>query len=305
MKKIILILLLVFTTIGFAQTPEKMSYQAIVRNADGNLVSNLPVGIQISILKTTSSGTPIYVESHTITTNENGLVTLEIGSGNKTTGSFSAINWGDDKYFIKTETDPLGASNYTITGTSQLLSVPYALHAKTADSVKKFKVGDFAHGGIIFWVDETGQHGLVCAKTNQSTATSWFVSFGLTQAKGNGVYAGKANTTIIITKPITDNAKIDDVYAARICNELVITENNTMFGDWYLPSKFELNLIFQNKTIINAVASANGGDALIGDAYWSSTEVSANNVWIINLLNGLESSVFKTAQNHVRAIRSF
>jgi hypothetical protein len=305
MKKIILFFVLAITTVALAQTPEKMSYQAIVRNADGNLVSNQSVGIKISILKATSTGTPFYVESHSKTTNVNGLVTLEIGAGGKVSGNFSLIDWGVDKYFIKVETDPAGATNYTISGTSQLLSVPYALHSKTSADVIKYKIGDFAQGGIVFWVDTTGQRGLVCTKVNQSGSIKWFGgTFGVTQAKGNGVYAGKANNLIIIA---THSVIGDDgiLYAARLCNELEITENNTIYGDWYLPSKFELNLMYASKSAINATAAANGGENFVEDVYWSSVEDSNERAWVFNLSNGQEDTVFKGIPNNLRAIRSF
>ncbi len=118
-----------------AQSPEKMSYQAVVRNATNNLVTNQSVGMQISILQTTATGTAVYVETHNTTTNANGLVTVELGNGTVVSGNFATIDWANDVFFIKTETDINGGSNYTITGTSQLLSVAYALHAKTADTV--------------------------------------------------------------------------------------------------------------------------------------------------------------------------
>jgi Tfp pilus assembly protein PilP len=130
---IIATVLMAFST--FAQAPEKMSYQAVIRDVAGNLVTNQSVGMQISILQTTASGTAVYVETQTPTTNINGLVSTEIGNGAVITGTFSAIDWSIGTYFIKTETDPTGGSTYSITGTSQLLSVPYALHAKTASSV--------------------------------------------------------------------------------------------------------------------------------------------------------------------------
>jgi len=119
---------------GFAQTPEKISYQAIIRDSNNNLVSNTIIGTQISILKTSINGVAVYTETHSQTTNENGLINLEIGTGT-TSDVFSDIDWSTDNYFIKTETDPTGGANYTITGTSQLLSVPYALHAKTASKI--------------------------------------------------------------------------------------------------------------------------------------------------------------------------
>ncbi len=118
-----------------AQAPEKMSYQAVIRNNSNNLVTKSNIGIQVSILQNSADGPAVYVERHFPTTNSNGLITIEIGSGTVVSGSFSTINWPSGPYYIKTETDLNGGANYTITGTSQILSVPYALHAKTADSV--------------------------------------------------------------------------------------------------------------------------------------------------------------------------
>jgi hypothetical protein len=130
MKKITQIVLLFCSfTIVFAQAPQKMSYQSVIRKTDGSLVVNTSVGIKISILQGSASGTAAYVETQTTTTNANGLATLAIGGGTPVTGTFAGINWASGTYFIKTETDPTGGTNYTITGTSQLLSVPYALYA--------------------------------------------------------------------------------------------------------------------------------------------------------------------------------
>jgi hypothetical protein len=136
MKKIYTVLAAVVLTVNaFAQAPEKMSYQAVMRDASNKLVTSQAVGMQISILQGSVSGTAVYVETQTPTTNSNGLVSLEIGSGSVVSGAFSTIDWSSDLYFIKTETDPTGGTSYTISGTSQLMSVPYALHANTADSI--------------------------------------------------------------------------------------------------------------------------------------------------------------------------
>lgn len=133
MKKILLsmgIMLGLFT--ASAQVPEKMSYQAVVRNISGQLLLNQSIGMKVSILQGSAAGPVVYSERLTGNTNANGLISLEIGTGTVLTGTFNTINWSTGSYYLKTETDPTGGTTYTITGTSQLLSVPYAMYAKTA-----------------------------------------------------------------------------------------------------------------------------------------------------------------------------
>jgi hypothetical protein len=133
MKKFILVLTSFLVTVSiFSQAPQKMSYQAVIRNTSNTLVANQPVGMRISILQNTVNGTAVYVEIQVPTTNVNGLVSLEIGGGTVVSGNLTTIDWANGPYFIKTETDPSGGVNYTIAGTSQLLSVPYALYAASA-----------------------------------------------------------------------------------------------------------------------------------------------------------------------------
>jgi hypothetical protein len=127
----LLLLFLLATVSILAQTPEKMSYQVVLRDASNTLLTNQQVGIQISILQTTITGSAVYTETQTVTTNINGLVSLEIGSGTSSY-DFSTIDWSAGPFFIKTATDASGGSNYSIIGTSQLMSVPFALYAKTA-----------------------------------------------------------------------------------------------------------------------------------------------------------------------------
>lgn len=119
----------------FSQSPGKMSYQAVIRNSNDQLLKNQEVGMQISILQGSVDGTVVYSETQFPTSNLNGLVCLVIGEGTIVSGSFSSIDWSNGPFFIKTETDPTGGSAYTITSINQLLSVPYALHATTAENL--------------------------------------------------------------------------------------------------------------------------------------------------------------------------
>jgi len=126
---LVLVVLSVYCT---AQVPQKFSYQAVIRNSNGDLVTDNDVGVRITILQGSPTGVPVWIETYSPNphTNDNGLVTIEIGESNPLSIDFSS----GGPYFLKTETDPSGGTDYTISGTSELLSVPYALHAKTVAS---------------------------------------------------------------------------------------------------------------------------------------------------------------------------
>lgn len=119
----------------FAQVPQKMSYQAVVRNDKDSLLANQSVNVRISILQGNALGEAVYIETQSVMTNKNGLMTLEIGEGSIIDGNFHQIDWGNGPYYIKSEIDPRGSYNYTITSTQQLLSVPYALYSENAGNV--------------------------------------------------------------------------------------------------------------------------------------------------------------------------
>jgi hypothetical protein len=297
-------------------------------------------------------------ETQTPTTNANGLVSIEIGGG---TG-FNIIDWAIDTYYIETKTDPTGGTTYTITGTSQLLSVPYALHAKTAESFTgtitetdptftsseaanitatditnlsnlsgtntgdqdgsetkvtagtnvtvtgsgtiespyvvnatgggtTLAIGNSYGGGIIFWLDASGQHGLIAAAADQSTGIQWYNgSFTTTGATLDAVYAGMSNTNKIITNQGTGS------YAAQVCADYSVIVNNEYYDDWYLPSKYELYLLYLQKTAVGGFASAD---------YWSSAEDTNGFAWTQSFVTGSQSLNGKDDAFYVRAVRAF
>ncbi len=419
MKRIFTIVAAILMTASvWAQTPESMSYQAVVRDASDALVTSTAVGIQISILQGGATGTAVYVETQTPTTNASGLVSLEIGNGTVVSGDFSAIDWSAGPYFIKTETDPTGGTTYSITGTSQLMSVPFALHAKTAetitgaltytetdpiytaseaanitasdittlgntsgtntgdqtvitaaqasaitantvkvgvttaqatilgntngtntgdqnisrtgttvtltnggtftDSVNTYTagtgidisasnvisatggstlaIGDSYQGGKIFWLDASGQHGLIAATVDQSTGIQWYNgTHRFTGTTGDGLYAGVMNTAMIIATQMADNQLGN--FAAKVCADYSVVDAGVTYGDWYLPSKYELNLLYLQKTAV-------GGFTI--NYYWSSTENEQDDARRQKFSNGAQSSGSKTGNSsYVRAVRAF
>ena len=173
-----------------------------------------------------------------------------------------------------------------------------------------YAVGQFAHGGIVFWVDQTGYHGLVCTKIDLPRATNtngtrWFGgTYSNTMAYGDGVNAGDRNTSIIISSQSFGDG---GTYCARQCNELVVDEGGISYGGWYLPSKTELQLIYQNRSVIDQTALANGGQAFItGNWYYAtSTEFNSSEAWAVNFSSGVAHRRDKFIPTLVRAVRSF
>jgi hypothetical protein len=138
MKKLFTLLTLAFciSNVLIAQVPPNaFNYSAVARNASGVPIANTTIGIQIGILKTSALGALQYQENHFVNTDAFGLFNLTVGAGAVQSGSMAAINWSNDNYYLKVGMDANGSTNFLTMGTTQLLSVPYALHAKTAESI--------------------------------------------------------------------------------------------------------------------------------------------------------------------------
>ena len=188
-----------------AQAPQKMSYQAVIRNASNTLISNANVRMRISVLQGTANGTAVYVETQTATTNANGLATVEIGAGTVVSGTFASIAWGTNAYFIKTETDPTGGTNYTISGTTQFLSVPYALYANNSG----LSNSSWATTGNNIANNNTGNVGIGTGATVPSSIlTVKKDEIGFTQEDNSGAsqigFYTNANAAFIQTHSNTD-----------------------------------------------------------------------------------------------------
>ncbi|MFO7702593.1 MAG: DUF1566 domain-containing protein [Psychroflexus maritimus] len=164
------------------------------------------------------------------------------------------------------------------------------------------QVGDFMEGGVVFYIFQNGDpgyvagetHGLVCAIQDQSTGTQWGCS-GTSISTSTSLGTGNQNTITIMSGCSTAGI------AARLCGDLVLNG----YSDWYLPSKDELNLMYQNKATIDATASANGGSGFAITFYWSSTEFNNDNAWIQYFDSGFQNYNLKYLSNSVRAVRAF
>lgn len=201
MKKILpAIAFLLLAVAVHAQSPESFSYQAVVRNSSGNPLTSQNVSFRFSILSGSVSGAVVYSEKHSATTNQFGLVNLAIGTGTDKTGSLSSITWGTALYFLKIEIDPAGGSAYTLLGTTQLLSVPYALHARTAESVtggiSLEPASAVTQPASTVLADKATLNGLVNAK---GFSTNVVFEYGISTSYGN---------TAVIPAVITGNSDV-------------------------------------------------------------------------------------------------
>lgn len=199
LKSILALVALLVISVFSAQAPSKMSYQAVIRNSSNGIVANQTVGMRISILQSSVSGTAVYVETNSSTTNSNGLVSTEIGGGTAITGSFSAIDWSNGSYFVKVETDPTGGTNYTITSTTQLLSVPYALYAKTAGSLSLLPPTATTQAATNLDVNTATINGLVNGNGFSSAVTfDWGLttSYGSTSTPAQSPVTGSSDTPV-------------------------------------------------------------------------------------------------------------
>jgi hypothetical protein len=224
MKKLSLLFAGILLTVNaYAQAPNKMSYQAVVRNSSNALVAGKAVGIRISILQTSSTGVAVYAETHTPTTNSNGLATIEIGGGTVTNGTFASIDWSKGPFFIKTETDPSGGVNYTISATSQLLSVPFAMMANSSATAGTANALSPTATGVVRSIN--GQGGSLVLKGGGGTTinkTGDTVTISSTGGAGGTGIQGIQNTdgTLLMTNangPIaTINVANGTITAAKL-----------------------------------------------------------------------------------------
>ena len=397
---------------SFGQAPEGFKYQAVVRDAGNTILNNQAVGLRMTIQQGAIGGTTVYSETFSTTTNAYGLVNLEIGNGTVTSGTFSTIDWANGPYFIETAVDVTGGINYSVMGTSQLMSVPYALYAKTSGSSTPgpqgpqgiqglagndgaqgiqgiqgpagpqgpagndgaqgltgltgltgpqgpagndgatgatgpqgpvgndgtqglqgiqgpagadgqggvttagtnvtitgtgtvgdpyvvnaasgacgLAIGQTYQGGIIFYLDASGCHGLVAKATDEPGTYKWSPSTFGTWAFASGIYGGAQNTKKSIARAIYNYTECP---AASVCDNLT----SGGYTDWYLPSKDELDMMY-----VNLQMQGLGG--FTNSYYWSSTEDDNGNAWEQEFIDGFQIGHSKGASSAVRSVRAF
>ena len=202
-----------------AQAPNLISYQAVIWDGSGNLVAEKMVSIKISILQGSVTGPAVYAETHRIQTNVNGLVSLLIGGGTSATGKISDINWGGGSFFLKTETDPTGGANFSIIGTTQLVSVPYAIHSNTSNNLVTPTPG---LPGQILTADKEGKPIWVSTYPTINTTNSSNITSNTAASGGNVTSDGGA--------PITSRGVVWSTFPNPTISLSTKTNNGTGLG---------------------------------------------------------------------------
>ena len=203
MKKITLLSTLCFlllTLVVKAQTPPNaFNYSAVARNAAGQPIASTTIGIQVTILKTSPTGASQYSENHFVNTDAYGLFNLVIGAGAVQSGSMATIDWSNDNYYLKVGMDAAGSTNFLTMGTTQLLSVPYALYAKSAGTV-------------------AGGSGITITSVSSAGDTLYLSNGQTFVAGGNGGGTGSLVLPTITTNVITGITSNSATFGGAISN---------------------------------------------------------------------------------------
>jgi len=266
----------------FGQASMTMTYQAEIRNGQDEALSSTSVGMRVSVMKDSKKGTPVYVETHAYETDAYGLVTFDLGSGNPLSGRISDLDWSTGPYFLKTEIDPEGGNNY-----SAIVGISRIENKVPASGTKRY-IGERYGGGIVYHVTDDGRHGLIHAVVEDAARKKrqHRIHMDTIDFRG-GVGAGK-----IMTQPMVRDKK------GRAGEVRVYALSGTdNLSDWYLPTRYDLNLLYLNRAVIGGYSDFSKG--------WRKSEVSSVNAWFYSFTTGARFTNGKDDAIYVRVIREF
>jgi uncharacterized protein (TIGR02145 family) len=282
------------------QSPQKMHYQAVIHNNSNILVTNQQIGMQISILQGSPAGIVVYMENQTPITNENGLVNLVIGNGTTVSGDFSAIDWATGPYFIKTETDISGGTDYSFVNSTQLLSVPYVLYIKTAESIADTTIS-IIKNTIYSELLDIGMNGVVkdsdgnAYKTIKIGNQVWMAENLRTTTYGDGTPIAKVTDNTAWSEVKTgvycwydnDSATYAHNYGA-LYNWYAVETNKICPAGWHVPDDIEWLTLAD---YLGGTDIAGGKLKETGTIHWNSPNAGATNESGFTALPGGNRSV--------------
>lgn len=224
-----LILLLLVSSL-YAQAPEKINYQGVARDNSGNLLTSQNISLRFTIHSGSLNGPSVYAETHSLLTDMYGSFQTTIGSGSIISGNFAAIDWGINSFFLQIELDPTGGSNYLNMGTSQLVSVPYALHAKEAENCMKLNLNSgsvFNGDALSTWTDLDlssvvgNNYAMVILKVRNFTNQEFIAHFRQNGDTDDQLIGADVNTRVVL-----GNNGVGQVYVITDENGIVEWKSN-------------------------------------------------------------------------------
>ena len=260
----------------FAQVPQKMSYQAVIRNSNDSLLVSTPVGMRISLVQGVPTGTIVFSETQTATTNANGLVSLQIGMGTAVSGTFANIDWAAGPYYVKTETDLSGGTNYTITSSNELLSVPYALFSANAIPGPIGATGPQGPQGVAGTNGTNGTNGTfppgtVAGEMNYWNGTAWVTVAPGVSLPGNQVQTLGFCNGVPTWGPcpaalptVTTTAVLDITNTSAISGLAITNDGGATVSAWGVCWSTSANPTLANSFLQNTVSSVSFSSALSG-----------------------------------------
>ena len=232
MKKLLLCIITIATiSMGvYAQVPQKVKYQAVVRDGSNTVLNNQAVGMQLTLRQGSVGGLAVYTETFSTTTNAFGLVNLDIGTGT-TTDDFTIIDWSAGPFFVEIAVDITGGASYSVMGTSQLMSVPYALYSETAENVINDLVDDAD-------ADSTNElQNLFVSPIGDTLYLEnggFLIIPGISEANPyplNSIFCGGATAIVDVTNPLTGAIWMDrNLGAAQVA---INSTDVDAYGDLY------------------------------------------------------------------------
>jgi hypothetical protein len=193
LKQILALIVINLNLYLFAQTPEGINYQAVIRKTNGTLVTNTTVAIRIQIKQNSATGTVVYSERQSVITSTYGLVNFVIGQGTVLSGTFSTINWSTGNYWVSLGVDFVNGTNYLDYGSQRLMSAPYALYAKTAGvQLNQWRYGATAPAAALGNIGDFYLNTATGDVHYKSAASTWTLTGNIKGPQGNVGATGPA-----------------------------------------------------------------------------------------------------------------
>jgi hypothetical protein len=275
MRKLLLLLLILNSTFSIlnshAQSPDLVNYQGVARDNAGNVLANQNIALRLSIHSQTPTGTVEYSEAHAVTTNSFGLFNVHIGGGTVLNGSMAGIAWGSSSHYIEVEIDPAGGTSYQVMGTSQLVSVPYALYAENSGTPGP--AGPQGPTGLTGATGATGATGPLVAGTSGQTllhdGNTWIATSNLyndgskigigTSTPTTSAIVEIASTTSGFVLPRMTTAQRNAISSPAAALQIYNTDNNCL-ETWNTNGWISLcgngNMLFNGQATLGCVPNS-------------------------------------------------